>query len=126
MAQEFRKFVTHLKLEALALAILMVVLTSASPYSLWVLPLSFLVFDLGMIGYLFNDKIGSIGYNFSHNFTVPTLLVAYGVATGNNPVAVIGYCWIFHISVDRTLGYGLKHRHSFHDTHLGKIGNKNA
>lgn len=122
--KEFTHFITHLKIEAVALAILMVVLTYESSVSLWVLPLTFLLFDIGMIGYLKNPILGAKLYNLSHNLTVPTLLIASGVLTGTETLSVAGYCWSFHIAVDRALGYGLKMKTSFHHTHLGVIKKK--
>jgi hypothetical protein len=39
------------------------------------------------------------------------------------PVVVsLALIWAAHIGVDRALGYGLKHRTGFSDTHLGRIG----
>lgn len=121
---DFKKFVTHLKFEALALALLMIALTHISDAPLWVLPASFLVFDIGIIGYIKDSKFGALTYNFTHDLTIPTLLIAAGVFFSNEVVAVVGYCWTFHIAVDRSLGFGLKHKHSFHETHLGKLKNK--
>lgn len=122
---DFKNFVTHLKLEAVALAVLMIALTYVSSAPLWVLLASFLVFDIGMIGYVKNSKLGALTYNVTHDLTFPTLLIAYGVFFNSEVVAVVGYCWTFHIAVDRALGFGLKHKHSFHETHLGSIKNKN-
>ena len=120
--KDFNKFVKHLKLEALALAILMVVLTYYSSAPLWILIVSFPFFDIGMIGYIKNTKAGAITYNLTHNATIPTLIIATGLITHTEWIAVLGFCWSFHIAVDRTLGYGLKHDHSFKETHLGHIG----
>lgn len=119
--KDFEKFVRHLKFESLALAILMVVLTYRSPYSLWWLIISFLAFDIGMIGYLFNEKVGAFTYNQMHNYTVPTLLIALGIVINTPWISLIGYCWIFHISVDRVMGFGLKDKKSFKHTHLGNL-----
>ncbi len=119
--KDFEKFVKHLKLEAIALAILIVVLTRESGFSLWVLPATFLLFDAGMIGYIKDAKTGARMYNVMHSLTIPTLMVAGGVFFSQEVVSVIGYCWIFHIAVDRALGYGLKQHSSFHHTHLGEI-----
>ncbi len=124
MSRDFRNFVTHLKLEAIALAILMLVLTYESSYSMWWLLIAFLFFDIGIVGYLINSKVGSYTYNLMHNFTVPTLLIAAGILFDAEIISLIGYCWTFHISIDRALGYGLKHTTSFKETHMGKIGKK--
>lgn len=37
-------------------------------------------------------------------------------------LALIALAWAFHVGIDRMLGYGLKHPHSFTHTHLGRIG----
>jgi hypothetical protein len=124
MSKDFKRFIVHLKFEALALAVLMVVLTYYSSAPLWILPASFLFFDIGMIGYLINTRLGAITYNFSHDLTIPTLFIAGGLVVDYEPLSILGFCWIFHTAVDRTLGYGLKHHHSFRATHLGDIGKK--
>lgn len=120
--KDFEKFVRHLKLEAVALAVLMIVLTEKSSAPLWILPVTFLLFDIGMIGYFKDTKLGAITYNFSHSLTIPTILVAAGLIFNVEWISVLGFCWNFHIAVDRAMGYGLKHGHSFKETHLGKIG----
>lgn len=121
MRNDLAHFIKHLKLEAVALALLMIVLTYESGYSLWVLPATFLLFDVGMVGYLKNPVTGAIFYNISHSLTIPTLMIAGGSLFSIDVVAVIGFCWTFHIAVDRALGFGLKNKTSFHQTHLGKI-----
>ena len=121
MKSDLAQFIKHLKLEAVALALLMTVLTYESNYSLWVLPATFLLFDVGMVGYLKNPVTGAIFYNITHSLTIPTLLIAVGTLFTLDAVAVIGFCWTFHIAVDRALGFGLKNKTSFHHTHLGKI-----
>lgn len=120
--KDFKKFIRHLKLEALALAILMVVLTYYSSAPLWILLVSFPFFDIGMIGYIKDTKFGAITYNLTHNATIPTLLIVIGLVSKIEWIALLGFCWSFHIAVDRTLGFGLKHEHSFNETHLGHIG----
>jgi uncharacterized membrane protein AbrB (regulator of aidB expression) len=122
--KDFTKFIRSLRLEGLALAILMVTLIHFSSAPLWILPATFLLFDIGMIGYLINNKVGAHTYNAVHNATFPTLLIALGLIIEVEWVSVLGICWTFHIAVDRTLGYGLKHEESFMHTHLGKIGKK--
>jgi hypothetical protein len=121
---DFEKFIKSLRLEGLALAILMVVLIYNSTAPLWILPATFLLFDISIIGYKFSNKIGAKTYNFIHNATFPTILIAAGLLVDIEWISILGICWTFHIAVDRTLGYGLKHEESFAHTHLGKIGKK--
>ncbi|MCA9323668.1 DUF4260 domain-containing protein [Candidatus Saccharibacteria bacterium] len=122
--KEFENFIRHLRWEAFSLAVLMVVLVQLSSVSLWTIPITFLLFDVGMVGYLKDDKTGALFYNLSHNLTLPTLFIAYGLFQEIEVVAVIGFLWTFHIAVDRTLGFGLKEQTSFQHTHLGKLKKK--
>lgn len=116
------KFIRSLRFEGLALAVLMVVLIYNSSAPLWILPATFLLFDLCIIGYAVNEKVGAKTYNLIHNATLPTILIALGLLINTEWISILGICWTFHIAVDRTLGYGLKHEESFMHTHLGKIG----
>ncbi|MFT4532116.1 MAG: hypothetical protein ACI9T8_000126 [Candidatus Saccharimonadales bacterium] len=119
---DIRHYIPHLRFEGLALAILMVALTHNSSAPLWILPATFLLFDVCILAYKISDEIGAVMYNFMHNASIPTLFVAIGVFSNLETLSIIGFCWTFHIAIDRTLGYGLKHKSSFKLTHLGKIG----
>ncbi len=120
-SEDFKHFITHLRFESVALAVLMIVLTYKSTYSLWWILIGFPFIDICMVGYLFGPKSGALAYNLIHNATIPTLLISIGVLTSNGILSVIGYVWVFHSAFDRILGYGLKHKHSFNETHMGKI-----
>lgn len=118
------RFVRTLKIEGIAQAALMVALTYKSGHTLWFLPLTFLLFDLSMIGYAINPRIGAFTYNFGHSSIYPTFLLVAGLLLENDTSKLWSYAWLFHIGVDRMLGYGLKHPKSFKHTHLGLIGKK--
>ena len=124
VSKDFKYFVTHLRFEAFALAALMVALTHNAEAPLWILIVLFPVFDACMVGYAFNPRLGALLYNLTHNATIPTLCVTFGVVFDTTWLSVLGFSWTFHIAVDRVLGYGLKHKHGFNHTHLGKIGKK--
>ena len=119
--EDFTHFIRHLKFEAVALAILMITLTYKSDYSMWWLLAGFPLIDVCMLGYLVSPKTGALFYNLAHNATFPTLLISFGVITGNGLISIVGFVWTFHTAIDRILGYGLKHKHSFNETHLGPI-----
>lgn len=116
------KFIRHMRVESVALGILMWVLAYTSHHSAWWILILFPVFDIGMLGYVFSSKAGAFTYNLFHNYTIPTLMIAYGVFFNASIISLLGICWTFHIALDRSLGYGLKHNHSFKKTHLGNIG----
>ena len=114
-------FVRTLKIEGLVLAALMVVLMYKAGTSLWFLVLTFLLFDISMIGYAFNKKIGALTYNIGHSTIIPSLLLIFGILANNHLIQIWSYAWLFHIGIDRSLGYGLKHQTSFKHTHLGTL-----
>lgn len=126
MTEDTTHLIRHLRLEAISLAILMVALTYKSGEPLWLLAVLFPVFDVGMLGYMFNPKAGATTYNFFHNATMPTILIVIGLLADKPIVSVIGFAWTFHISVDRIFGFGLKFKSSFYRTHLGEIAAKGA
>src|SRR5262245_58081371 len=80
-----------------------------------------LVFDVSMVGYLKNPKLGALVYNIGHSLVVPGAIAVYSlVLTGSVPAWL--YIWFAHIGLDRMFGYGLKEPTSFKHTHLGHIG----
>ena len=86
----------------------------------WLIVL-FLVFDISAIGYVINNRIGAFTYNLGHSLIGPVVAMGYFAMTSNELALFISLLWLFHIFVDRTLGFGLKHTTSFHHTHLGTI-----
>ena len=86
-----------------------------------VFALLFLAPDLAMLAYLRSTALGTLAYNLVHTYVAPALLALLGLVIG--PVAFgLAAIWVAHIGIDRLLGYGLKHRSGFHQTHLGPIG----
>lgn len=78
-------------------------------------------FDVSVVGYLKNNALGAATYNLGHSYALPSLLVLVGYANESRSVVLFALIWLAHISLDRSLGYGLK-LHDFHHTHLGTIG----
>jgi hypothetical protein len=109
--------------EYLVAAILVAVFyVSVGNFAWYWLPILFVVVDLSAVGYLANKKVGALVYNIGHSLIGPTLLVALYIANTNQALLFIALVWLFHIFVDRALGYGLKHAKGFEHTHLGPIG----
>jgi hypothetical protein len=104
---------------AILIAVFYIVVGGFAWYWLVVL---FLVFDISAAGYLVNPKVGAFLYNLGHSLIGPSLLAAIYIGTSNQAVLFVTLVWLFHIFVDRALGYGLKHSTSFNHTHLGPIG----
>lgn len=109
--------------EYLVAAILVAVFyVSVGNFAWYWLPVLFLVVDLTAVGYLVSPRIGALTYNLGHSLIGPTLLVTAYIATSDQTTLFISLIWLFHILVDRALGYGLKHVKGFEHTHLGPIG----
>ena len=92
--------------------------------------LAFVVFilapDLSMLAYLAGPRAGAIGYNCAHTYILPLALAGLGAFAASPIATAAGIIWLAHIGVDRALGYGLKYRSAFGDTHLGRIGRVRA
>ncbi|GIJ76708.1 protein of unknown function [Micromonospora phaseoli] len=115
------------RVEAAVVAALAVVVTVTAGYPWWSLLALFLVFDLSMLGYLHGPRFGAFCYNLAHSYTLPAALGVVAVAEAgfgdqNRWLGVLAIAWVFHIAIDRALGYGLKTAEGFEHTHLGPIG----
>jgi hypothetical protein len=115
-----------LKLEELAELLLAVFVFAHLPFTWWVLPATFLLPDLSMLGYLAGPRVGAASYNLAHH---KALAIGVGVAgwlLGLPLVVLAGTILLFHSAFDRLLGYGLKYSTGFQDTHLGRVGKEAA
>ncbi|GIJ33410.1 DUF4260 domain-containing protein [Micromonospora sediminimaris] len=115
------------RIESVVVAAFAVVVTVAVGYAWWWLLALFLIFDLSMVGYLRGPRVGAVCYNLVHSYALPALLgaVAVAFAAFRDPIdwlGILAIAWVFHIAVDRALGYGLKTTEGFEHTHLGRIG----
>ncbi|MGI9628825.1 MAG: DUF4260 domain-containing protein [Longimicrobiales bacterium] len=81
----------------------------------------FLLPDLFMLGYLAGERTGAISYNVAHTYVTPGLLVVLWLFVPEVEVLRIALVWTAHIGFDRVLGYGLKYRTGFKDTHLHRV-----
>ena len=111
-----------LKFEELLMFALSIFWFSKLNYTWWLYPLLFFAPDLSMLGYLGGAKVGAWLYNFVHHKALSIGIFVIGVLFVNQPLQLGGLILFGHSSMDRVLGYGLKHEDSFQDTHLGMIG----
>lgn len=107
---------------ALAAVLVLAFYVIVGRFDWWWLFLLFLVVDISAIGYAISDRIGAFTYNIGHSIIGPAILAIIYVASDNKIILFIALVWLFHIFVDRALGYGMKHTKGFHHTHLGPIG----
>jgi Domain of unknown function (DUF4260) len=110
-----------LRIEGLAVFVAAVVLYVDGDYSVLALVLLFLVPDLSMLGYLIDERAGSMTYNAVHAYVGPVALLAVGVLAEGSIATQLALIWLAHIGGDRALGYGLKYPSAFKDTHLGRV-----
>ena len=111
-----------LKLEELAQLLLAVLVVAHLPFAWWVLPATFLLPDLSMLGYLAGPRVGAASYNLLHHKALAIAVGLAGWLLGQPVLMLAGTVLLFHSAFDRLLGYGLKYTTGFRDTHLGRAG----
>jgi hypothetical protein len=109
---------TFLRIEGLTALVGALAVYLALDGPLWLLAVLALAPDLSMLAYLAGPRIGSLGYNLAHTYTVPLALAGVGVATDRHVALLVATVWVAHIGADRLVGYGLKYESGFKDTHL--------
>jgi len=77
--------------------------------------------DLAFIPYMLNAELGRKIYNVVHWYVLPLLLGTAAVLTDWSLGIALALIWSAHISLDRTIGYGLKYPGDFKDTHLQHV-----
>ncbi|WP_121666481.1 DUF4260 domain-containing protein [Mesonia aquimarina] len=112
-----------IKLEELGMFVLGIFLFSLLDISWWWFLALFFSPDIGMLGYLINNKIGAITYNIFHHKFLGLIFYLVGVSFTSEILQFIGIIIFSHASFDRIFGYGLKYNKGFKFTHLGEIGN---
>ncbi|WP_289023367.1 DUF4260 domain-containing protein [uncultured Salegentibacter sp.] len=112
-----------LALEELSMLMLGIFVFSQLDFAWWWFLVLFFTPDFGMLGYLFNTKIGAFTYNLFHHRGLAILIWILGFYLQNEVFQLIGVILFSHVAFDRILGYGLKYEKGFKFTHLGEIGN---
>lgn len=110
-----------LRIEEFAMFLLGCMAFSTLPFAWWWFPLLLFVPDIGLLGYLINPKIGGVIYNVFHHKAIAILLGVLGIYLNDSWLQLVGVIFFAHSSMDRILGYGLKHLDAFKNTHLGQI-----
>ena len=116
-----KETITWQRVEGLALFSISTLIYFDSGFSWLIYVLLILVFDLFMLGYLVNNKIGAFAYNIGHSLVSPALVLVIYFVTDVNWLLALACLWISHIGIDRLFGYGLKTNEGFKHTHLGKL-----
>jgi hypothetical protein len=111
-----------IRLEEFAMFLFGIFVFSTLPFAWWWFLVLILVPDLGMIGYLFNNKAGAVLYNLVHHKGIALGIMITGYYLRNDYWILTGAILFAHSSMDRIFGYGLKLFRGFKYTHLGEIG----
>ena len=90
-------------------------------FSLWIFLLFLLVPDISMVGYAVNKDIGSKVYNLGHTYVLPIIVTLLYLVTNEETILQISLIWLAHISMDRTMGFGLKYSSDTDKTIIQKI-----
>jgi uncharacterized protein DUF4260 len=124
----FRKFPWATKGSSLVLRVecfLVLIITIYAFYELagnwWLFAAVMIGVDLFLLGYTVNNHVGGMVYNIGHSYILPRLILIVSLFGNFHGPLLFALAWNAHISLDRALGYGLKHE-TFHLTHLGPIG----
>lgn len=112
-----------LKLEELFMFLLGIYFFSLLDYGWWWFVGLILVPDIGMLGYLLENRTGAIMYNIFHHKGLAIIIYLIGIYLSLPLCQLIGIILFSHASLDRIFGYGLKYSRGFKYTHLGEIGN---
>jgi hypothetical protein len=92
---------------------------------LFLLPLLLLP-DASAVAYLIDPRVGAMLYNLAHTWVPGLLVLGVGVWLGSTALELAAAILIAHVGMDRAAGFGLKLPTAFADTHLGRIGRRNA
>ncbi len=115
-----------IQLEEVLMFVLGIYLFSLLDYRWYWFLILLLTPDIGMLGYLFGNKIGAVVYNIFHHKGLAILLYIIGVYLNMQVVQLVGIILFSHSAMDRAMGYGLKFDKGFKFTHLGEIGKKDG
>ncbi len=88
----------------------------------WGALLVFFAPDLSFFAYGAGARIGAWVYNLAHVYALGVGPMALGGLLGLPLLSALGALWLAHSGFDRMLGYGLKAKTGFKDTHLGRLG----
>lgn len=112
---------TIIKLEEGFMFLLSIYLFSLTDFRWYWFPVLALAPDIGMIGYVFNTRVGAITYNLFHHKGLAIAIYLTGISSGFPTIQLAGIILFGHASMDRLFGYGLKYPDSFKRTHLGSL-----
>lgn len=115
-----------LKLEEFLEFLLAIFAFSFLDFEWWWFPALILAPDIGMLGYLIDNRAGAITYNILHSKSLAIMFYILGWYLGIQILMLAGIIMFGHAALDRVFGYGLKYFKGFKYTHLGELNNGKA
>lgn len=110
-----------IKLENAFIFIIIIAVYFKLEFSIWLFLLLLLVPDIFMLGYVINRKTGSYVYNIGHTYITPIIIALLYLYIDEKLLLQIALIWLAHISMDRTMGFGLKYSSDTDKTIIQKI-----
>lgn len=87
----------------------------------WLFALLLLTPDISMIGYVKGKRFGAVIYNIVHNYILSIGIILAGIILDIQLFIHLGLILSAHVGMDRMLGFGLKYKTHFKDTHLQRL-----
>ena len=112
---------TLIKLDNECIFIITIAVYFKLEFSIWLFLLLLLVPDIFMLGYVINRKIGRYVYNIGHTYITPIIIALLYLYIDERLLLQIALIWLAHISMDRTLGFGLKYSSDTNKTIIQKM-----
>ena len=110
-----------LRLEGLAVLLAALVLYGQVSGDWLVFIVLLLAPDLAALGFLVNERVGTITYNIAHHYGLPLALGLGSLLGGWTLGLSLALIWAAHIGMDRLVGYGFKYVTSAKDTHIKRV-----
>ncbi len=88
-----------LRLEGIAMFVVMLLLYRELGLSWWLFVLLFLLPDLSILAYLADTKIGAVVYNVVHTYLLPAILFVFGFVGEGSILMGLGLIWGAHIAL---------------------------
>jgi len=109
-----------LRIEGLVALLLSIFLYAQTGASWWLFLALLFAPDLVFVGIAISQEFGTWLYNIVHSYTAPLLLAFAALALDVHSLLPFALIWLAHISLDRTVGYGLKYSLQPKNTHLDR------
>jgi hypothetical protein len=110
-----------LRLEGLVIMLASIIMAIYVKTHWLLIIVGFFAFDISLIGYKVNKRVGAIIFNIGHTLSIPIALLLLAILESVPLLLSISLLWIGHIGYDKMRGFGLKYPEDFNDSYLQHI-----